>query len=181
MVAPEAHPFRTAGLHSQAHIFIFSKYYVQTYRSGPSYRLYTSRAPLRSPLPPHSSSPTRGERDSVGPRGASPLGTREPLLAGASSAWRPGAGAGETYCSHLSCAFVAVSVRKLVSRIVLTTPAPSPRCDTVVMLEVAHRPCCSGGGVGPHFGGALGSHQMGGGVLRDVGPPISPGKPQATD
>ncbi len=90
-------------------------------------------------------------------------------------------GKGETYCSHLSCAFIAVSVRKLVSRIVLTTPAPSPRCDTVVMLEVAHRPCCFGGGVWPHFGEALGSHQVGGGVLRDVGPPISPGKPQATD
>ena len=72
-------------------------------------------------------------------------------------------GKGETYCSHLSRAFIAVTVRKLVSRIVLITSALSLRCDKVVMLEAAHRPCCSGGGVGPHSGEALGSRQVGGG------------------
>ena len=76
-----------------------------------------------------------------------------------------------------SCLHRGDSARKLVSRIVLTTSAPSPRCCRVVMLEAARRPRCSGGGVDPH--GCVSRW----GVARwgEAGPPISPGMPQATD
>ena len=48
------------------------------------------------------------------------------------------------------CLHCGDSARKLVSRIVLTTSAPSPRCCRVVMMEAAHRLCCFGGGADPH-------------------------------